>query len=318
MVFALETFWPAATGGQAARIEEQLVVTKDGCEVITRFPAEELPVTGRCALHRRRRGCRRARGVTSNLNNPTLVDAVVGSAAYEARSDMPADVIMPALGMAQESGQGAALAQAGRRRGRQGRAAARDRDRQGDGRDRVARRRARSPASARPRATEVPVGTVIAVVLARRASRGAGGRAPGRPAPAAAAAPALASPKARRLAAGARRVDRGSLAGQRSRTAPSRRGPVESIAARGAGERCRDADGESFERRDASWRVDGRANDALAGRRCRISFSARRRRDAARELACAAARKRRAAERRQPHRSAREARAQRHCGATPA
>jgi Xaa-Pro aminopeptidase len=46
MVFALETFWPAADGWSAARIEEQLVVTSDGCEVITRFPAEELMVAG--------------------------------------------------------------------------------------------------------------------------------------------------------------------------------------------------------------------------------------------------------------------------------
>jgi Xaa-Pro aminopeptidase len=46
MVFALETFWPAEDGWSAARIEEQLVVTEDGCEVITRFPAEEAMVTG--------------------------------------------------------------------------------------------------------------------------------------------------------------------------------------------------------------------------------------------------------------------------------
>ncbi len=46
MVFALETFWPATDGWSAARIEEQLVVTADGCEVITRFPAEELLVAG--------------------------------------------------------------------------------------------------------------------------------------------------------------------------------------------------------------------------------------------------------------------------------
>jgi len=45
MVFALETFWPASDGWSAARIEEQLIVTADGCEVITRFPAEELLVT---------------------------------------------------------------------------------------------------------------------------------------------------------------------------------------------------------------------------------------------------------------------------------
>ncbi len=46
MVFALETFWPASDGWSAARIEEQLVVTADGCEVITRFPAEDLIVAG--------------------------------------------------------------------------------------------------------------------------------------------------------------------------------------------------------------------------------------------------------------------------------
>jgi Xaa-Pro aminopeptidase len=47
MVFALETFWPATDGWSAARIEEQLVVTADGCEVITRFPAEDLLIAGK-------------------------------------------------------------------------------------------------------------------------------------------------------------------------------------------------------------------------------------------------------------------------------
>jgi Xaa-Pro aminopeptidase len=47
MVFALETFWPSSDGWSAARIEEQLVVTASGCEVITRFPAEDLIVAGR-------------------------------------------------------------------------------------------------------------------------------------------------------------------------------------------------------------------------------------------------------------------------------
>jgi Xaa-Pro aminopeptidase len=46
MVFALETYWPAADGWSAARIEEEVVVTADGCEVITRFPAEDLLVAG--------------------------------------------------------------------------------------------------------------------------------------------------------------------------------------------------------------------------------------------------------------------------------
>ena len=47
MVFALETFWPSSDGWSAARIEEQLVVTADGCEVITRFPAEDLVIAGK-------------------------------------------------------------------------------------------------------------------------------------------------------------------------------------------------------------------------------------------------------------------------------
>ena len=47
MVFALETYWPAADGWGAARIEEEIVVTADGAQVITKFPAEELLVAGR-------------------------------------------------------------------------------------------------------------------------------------------------------------------------------------------------------------------------------------------------------------------------------
>jgi Xaa-Pro aminopeptidase len=47
MVFALETYCPAADGRSAARIEEEVVVTPTGPEVITRFPADELLVTGR-------------------------------------------------------------------------------------------------------------------------------------------------------------------------------------------------------------------------------------------------------------------------------
>src|SRR5438093_10107322 len=82
MVFALETFWPASDGWSAARIEEQLVVTKDGAEVITRFPAEELLVTagGQYTVSGQLPG---AREVTSDQNNPRLADAVVDSARYE-------------------------------------------------------------------------------------------------------------------------------------------------------------------------------------------------------------------------------------------
>jgi Xaa-Pro aminopeptidase len=46
MVFALETYWPSADGIGAARIEEEVVVTATGAEVITKFPAEDLLVAG--------------------------------------------------------------------------------------------------------------------------------------------------------------------------------------------------------------------------------------------------------------------------------
>jgi Xaa-Pro aminopeptidase len=46
MLFALETYWPAADGWSAARIEEEVVVTADGGEVVTKFPAEELLIAG--------------------------------------------------------------------------------------------------------------------------------------------------------------------------------------------------------------------------------------------------------------------------------
>jgi Xaa-Pro aminopeptidase len=42
MVFALETYCPAADGFSAARIEEEVVVTGDGPQVLTLFPAQDL------------------------------------------------------------------------------------------------------------------------------------------------------------------------------------------------------------------------------------------------------------------------------------
>lgn len=44
MVFALETYCPATDGYSATRIEEEMVVTNKGCQVIIHFPAEELPI----------------------------------------------------------------------------------------------------------------------------------------------------------------------------------------------------------------------------------------------------------------------------------
>jgi Xaa-Pro dipeptidase len=42
MVFALETYCPATDGRSAARIEEEIVITEDGPQVLTLFPAQEL------------------------------------------------------------------------------------------------------------------------------------------------------------------------------------------------------------------------------------------------------------------------------------
>lgn len=90
MVFALETFWPAADGWSAARIEEQLVVTHDGCEVITRFPAEELMVAG-ANYYTAAGPLPTTRETESHLNNPRvengrkpLIEQVAASAQVEA------------------------------------------------------------------------------------------------------------------------------------------------------------------------------------------------------------------------------------------
>ncbi|MGH8617955.1 MAG: M24 family metallopeptidase, partial [Burkholderiales bacterium] len=47
MVFAVETFCPASDGVSAARIEEEVVLTPKGAQVITLFPAQELPIANR-------------------------------------------------------------------------------------------------------------------------------------------------------------------------------------------------------------------------------------------------------------------------------
>ncbi|TMH78989.1 MAG: aminopeptidase P family protein [Betaproteobacteria bacterium] len=47
MVFAVETYCPATDGVSAARIEEEIVVTPRGAQVISLFPAQELPIANR-------------------------------------------------------------------------------------------------------------------------------------------------------------------------------------------------------------------------------------------------------------------------------
>jgi Xaa-Pro dipeptidase len=47
MLFAVETYCPAGDGVSAARIEEEIIVTPSGAQIITLFPAEELPIANR-------------------------------------------------------------------------------------------------------------------------------------------------------------------------------------------------------------------------------------------------------------------------------
>ena len=44
MVFAVETYCPASDGVSAARIEEEVILTPKGAQIISLYPAEELPV----------------------------------------------------------------------------------------------------------------------------------------------------------------------------------------------------------------------------------------------------------------------------------
>ena len=115
MVFALETFWPSTDGWSAARIEEEIVVTETGHEVITRFPAEKLLVAGPALLHRQRPASRHARDrvraqPARHRNGGGQRGS--GNRRSRARADrnrgggrlMAVSVVMPALELAQESG----------------------------------------------------------------------------------------------------------------------------------------------------------------------------------------------------------------------
>jgi hypothetical protein len=78
MVFALETYCAATDGRSAARIEEEVVVTATGCDVITRFPAEELLVAGKTYV--RGADLIAKGGEAGHDGNPGMADAVASSA----------------------------------------------------------------------------------------------------------------------------------------------------------------------------------------------------------------------------------------------
>jgi hypothetical protein len=81
MVFALETYCAATDGRSAARIEEEVVVTATGCEVLTRFPAEELLVAGR--IYVRGADLVQQNGDDRRSDAPGLASAVASSAVVE-------------------------------------------------------------------------------------------------------------------------------------------------------------------------------------------------------------------------------------------
>src|SRR4029450_9253797 len=75
MVFALETYWPASDGWSAARLEEEGVVTNDGCGGMTPCPSDKLLVAG---THYFTAGdpLPTTREAQSNLNNPGSLERV--------------------------------------------------------------------------------------------------------------------------------------------------------------------------------------------------------------------------------------------------
>jgi len=83
MVFALETYCAATDGRSAARIEEEVVVTATGCDVLTRFPAEELLVAGRMYV---RGADLLPRDDAAGRDGAGLADAVAASAVVEPAS----------------------------------------------------------------------------------------------------------------------------------------------------------------------------------------------------------------------------------------
>jgi Xaa-Pro aminopeptidase len=85
MVFALETFWPSSDGWSAARIEEEIVVTETGHEVITRFPAEELLVAGQ--RYYTVNGPLPTTRESETASNPNVRELVEAGARSEGRSN---------------------------------------------------------------------------------------------------------------------------------------------------------------------------------------------------------------------------------------
>ena len=91
MVFALETYCPASDGQSAARIEEEVLVTSDGCEILTTFPADELLVAGASTsaapTSPSSRGARPSRPTSPMHHVGTLSRTQIQNGGYAGRSE---------------------------------------------------------------------------------------------------------------------------------------------------------------------------------------------------------------------------------------
>lgn len=85
MIFAVETYCPAADGLSGGRIEEDVIVTPNGAQVITPFLVDEVATTGQREVRR----LRRARARTCQRRLTLLHDSGTGSTMTIARPSVP-------------------------------------------------------------------------------------------------------------------------------------------------------------------------------------------------------------------------------------
>ena len=84
MVFALETYCAASDGRSAARIEEEVVVTADGVDILTKFPGRGA-AGDRQGLRARRRPAGRLRGAAADVMQRAMLDDGETERAAEGR-----------------------------------------------------------------------------------------------------------------------------------------------------------------------------------------------------------------------------------------
>ena len=149
MVFALETFWPSTDGWSAARIEEEIVVTRDRPRGDHALPGRGAARGRRAVRHRRRHAADDARD-RGAAPNPEVVEMIARrgacrgatTAGVGGQNELNGDQRRDACARdGAGDGQARLVAEEGRGAGQEGRDAPRGRDRQGRRGDRGAERR---------------------------------------------------------------------------------------------------------------------------------------------------------------------------------